>query len=83
MGVVTLLYVMPYLWINNWVVAITYLHHTHPDEPKYEFKAWTLLKGTTATVDRELGFGGKHLMHNIAEFRVIHHAAPGRFLSCG
>ena len=70
---VALLYVMPYLWVNHWIVAITYLHHTHPDVPKYEPEAWTFLKGATATIDRELGFGGKHLMHNIAEFHVIHH----------
>ena len=70
---VLLLYVMPYLWVNHWIVAITYLHHTHPDVPKYEPEAWTFLKGATATVDRNLGFGGKHLMHNIADFHVVHH----------
>ncbi|CAD6592294.1 MAG: hypothetical protein ASARMPREDX12_005966 [Alectoria sarmentosa] len=70
---VCLLYVMPYMWVNHWIVAITYLHHTHPDVPKYEPEAWTFLKGATATIDRELGFGGKHLMHNIAEYHVIHH----------
>ena len=70
---VALLYIQPYLWVNHWIVAITYLHHTHPTVPKYEPEAWTFLKGATATIDRELGFGGKHLMHNIAEFHVIHH----------
>ncbi|KAK4692523.1 hypothetical protein P7C71_g4701, partial [Lecanoromycetidae sp. Uapishka_2] len=70
---VALLYVMPYMWVNHWIVAITYLHHTHPDIPKYEPEAWTFLKGATATVDRGLGFGGKHLMHNIADYHVIHH----------
>ena len=70
---VALLYVQPYLWVNHWIVAITYLHHTHPDVPKYEPEAWTFLKGATATIDRNLGFGGKHLMHNIADFHVIHH----------
>lgn len=70
---VMLLYVMPYMWVNHRIVAITYLHHTHPDVPKYEPEAWTFLKGATATIDRELGFGGKHLIHNIAEFHVIHH----------
>ncbi|KAL9057985.1 MAG: hypothetical protein Q9162_001977 [Coniocarpon cinnabarinum] len=70
---VALLYIQPYLWVNHWIVAITYLHHTHPDIPKYEPEAWTFLKGATATIDRNLGFGGKHLMHNIADFHVIHH----------
>ncbi|MCJ1247729.1 hypothetical protein MMC30_004944 [Trapelia coarctata] len=68
-----LLYVQPYLWVNHWIVAITYLHHTHPKIPKYEPEAWTFLKGATATVDRNLGFAGKHLMHNIADYHVIHH----------
>ena len=70
---VALLYGVPYLWVNHWIVAITFLHHTHPDVPKYEPEAWTFLKGATATIDRELGFSGKHLMHNIADFHVIHH----------
>lgn len=70
---VALLYIQPYLWVNHWIVAITYLHHTHPDVPKYEPEAWTFLKGATATIDRNLGFAGKHFMHNIADFHVIHH----------
>ena len=69
--VLALLDVMPYLWVNHWIVAITYLHHTHPEVPKYEPEAWTFYKGATATIDRELGFGGKHLMHNIAEFQSL------------
>jgi len=72
-SMVALLYFQPYLWVNHWIVAITYLHHTHPDVPKYEPEAWTFLKGALATVDRELGWAGKHMLHNIAEFHVIHH----------
>ncbi|MCJ1278293.1 hypothetical protein MMC21_006108 [Puttea exsequens] len=70
---VGLLYVIPYMWVNHWIVAITYLHHTHPDVPKYEPEAWTFLRGATATIDREMGWIGKHMMHNIVEFHVIHH----------
>ena len=76
LGTIILLYVIPYMWVNHWIIAITYLHHTHPNIPKYEPEAWTFLKGATATIDRDLGFGGKHLMHNIAEFHVIHHLFP-------
>ncbi|KAM0162442.1 hypothetical protein ACHAQE_002778 [Botrytis cinerea] len=72
-SMIALLYLQPYLWVNHWIVAITYLHHTHPDVPKYEPEAWTFLKGALATVDRELGWVGKHMLHNIAEFHVIHH----------
>ena len=70
---VALLYGQPYLWVNHWIVAITYLHHTRPDVPKYEPEAWTFLRGAMATIDRDLGFGGKHFMHNIASYHVIHH----------
>ncbi|KAI9654965.1 MAG: hypothetical protein M1821_005718 [Bathelium mastoideum] len=68
-----LLYLQPYVWVNHWVVAITYLHHTHPDVPKYEPEDWTFVRGATATVDREFGFIGKYLFHSIIEFHVIHH----------
>lgn len=36
---VALLYLQPYMWVNHWRVAITYLHHTHPKVPKYEAEA--------------------------------------------
>lgn len=70
---VALLYLQPYMWVNHWIVAITYLHHTHPKVPKYEDEAWTFLKGAMATVDREFGWVGKHMLHNIIEYHVIHH----------
>jgi fatty acid desaturase len=74
--VTLLLYFQPYLWVNHWIVAITYLHHTHPDVPKYDNEAWTFIKGATATVDREIGWGAKFFMHNVAEYHVIHHIFP-------
>lgn len=67
------LYVLPYLWVNHWIVAITYLHHTHPKLPKYEPEAWTFIKGATATMDRQLGFIGRHFFHDILDYHVIHH----------
>jgi fatty acid desaturase len=70
---VALLYIQPYLWCNHWIVAITFLHHTHPDLPKYDPEAWTFLRGALASVDRNLGWAGKHLLHNIADYHVIHH----------
>ena len=71
--VVFLLYIQPYLWVNHWIVAITYLHHTHPKLPKYQPEAWSFMKGALATVDREFGWVGKHMFHNIIEYHVIHH----------
>lgn len=70
------LYFLPYMWVNHWIVAITYLHHTHPAVPKYEDEAWTFLKGATATIDRDFGWIGKHLFHGIIEFHVVHHLFP-------
>jgi omega-6 fatty acid desaturase (delta-12 desaturase) len=57
-------------------VAITYLHHTHPDIPHYGAESWTYTKGALATVDRSLGFIGRHLFHEIVDFHVIHHLFP-------
>ena len=71
-----LLYLQPYLYCNNWIVAITYLHHTHPQLPKFEEEAWTFLKGATATVDRHFTFVGPHIFHNIVDYHVIHHLFP-------
>lgn len=72
-GMVALLYLQPYMWVNHWIVAITYLHHTHPTLPKFEPEAWTFMKGATATVDRDFGWIGKYIFHGIIEFHVIHH----------
>lgn len=72
-GTLALLYFQPYMWVNHWIVAITYLHHTHPSLPKYQPEAWTYLKGATATIDRDLGWIGRFFFHNIIEFHVIHH----------
>jgi omega-6 fatty acid desaturase (delta-12 desaturase) len=73
---VLLLYGVPYLWVNNWLVAITYLHHTHTDVHHYEASTWTYLKGALGTVDRPFGFIGEHLFHGIIDYHVIHHLFP-------
>ncbi|PSN62261.1 delta-12 fatty acid desaturas-like protein [Corynespora cassiicola Philippines] len=68
-----LLYGQGYAWMNHWIVAITYLHHTHPNLPKYDDEAWTFLRGATATVDRDFGWIGRNLFHNIIDYHVVHH----------
>ena len=73
---ITCLYFYPYLFVNHWIVAITYLHHTHPKVPKFEDEAWSFLKGATATVDRDFGWVGKYLLHNVIEYHVVHHLFP-------
>jgi omega-6 fatty acid desaturase (delta-12 desaturase) len=58
------------------IVAITYLHHTHPEAPHYEAEDWTFIKGAASTVDREFGFIGRHIFHGIIEYHVVHHMFP-------
>ena len=67
------LYFIPWLWLNSWLIAITYLHHTHPQLPKFEPEAWTFIKGATATMDRHLGLIGRYFFHDIIDYHVIHH----------
>lgn len=70
---IVLLHVQPWMWVNHWIVAITYLHHTDPSLPKYEDEAWTFVRGATATIDRDFGWTGRYLFHGIIEYHVIHH----------
>lgn len=66
-------YFIPYIWVNHWLVAITYLQHTDPSLPHYEPHAWTYTRGAAATIDREFGFIGRQLLHGIIETHVLHH----------
>ncbi|KAL2020819.1 hypothetical protein VTK56DRAFT_7912 [Thermocarpiscus australiensis] len=61
---------------NNTPVAITYLHHTHPDVHHFDADGWTFVKGALATVDRDFGFVGRHLFHGIIDTHVVHHLFP-------
>lgn len=73
---VALLYIVPYLWVHHWLVAITYLHHNHPEVHHYEPEAWTYVKGALATIDRDFGWVGRVLFHNIIDDHVVHHLFP-------
>jgi bifunctional Delta-12/omega-3 fatty acid desaturase len=75
-GTLFLLYGQPFLWLNQWIVAVTYLQHTHPRVPRYECESWTFVKGATATIDRNMGFIGEFFLHNVIEFHVVHHLFP-------
>lgn len=61
------------LELTNCTVAITFLQHTDPTLPHYEGHAWTFARGAAATIDREFGFVGRHLLHGIIETHVLHH----------
>ncbi|KAI9222097.1 fatty acid desaturase-domain-containing protein [Blastocladiella britannica] len=65
-------YVIPYLFVNMWLVLITYLQHTHEDLPHYTPAAFTFLRGAVATVDRDYGILN-YFFHNIADSHVVHH----------
>lgn len=73
---VALLYVVPYFWVHHWLVAITYLHHNHPEVHHYEAESWSYVKGALATIDRDFGWVGRHLFHNIIDHHVVHHLFP-------
>jgi len=60
-------YIVPYFWVNHWLVLITYLQHTDPALPHYRAGAWNFQRGAAATMDREFGFIGKHIFHDIIE----------------
>ncbi|EER27935.1 Oleate hydroxylase fah12 [Coccidioides posadasii str. Silveira] len=66
-------YFIPYLWVNHWLVAITYLQHTDPSLPHYHSSVWNFARGAAATIDREFGFIGRQLFHGIIETHVLHH----------
>ncbi|EXK24812.1 omega-6 fatty acid desaturase (delta-12 desaturase) [Fusarium oxysporum f. sp. melonis 26406] len=71
-----LLYGQPYLWVHHWLIAITYLHHTHEDVPHYTANGWTFTKGALATIDRDFGFIGRVFFHGIIDRHVVHHLFP-------
>ncbi|PYH57164.1 delta-12 fatty acid desaturas-like protein [Aspergillus niger CBS 101883] len=66
-------YIVPWTWVNHWIVMITYLHHTHPSVPKYTPESWSFLRGATATMDRDFGIIGTHFFHHISTDHVTHH----------
>jgi omega-6 fatty acid desaturase (delta-12 desaturase) len=70
---ILLWYFLPYLWVNNWLVAITYLQHTDPTLAHYTADEWTYVRGAASTIDRDFGFIGRHCFHGIIETHVLHH----------
>ncbi|KAH3662223.1 hypothetical protein OGAPHI_005471 [Ogataea philodendri] len=64
---------VPYLWINHWLVFVTFLQHTDPTLPHYDDSEWSFAKGAAATIDRDFGFIGRHIFHGIIDTHVLHH----------
>nr|WQH19959.1 delta12 fatty acid desaturase [Bemisia tabaci] len=66
------IYVVPLLVVNGFLVAITYLQHTHPGLPHYDSSEWDWLRGALSTVDRDWGVLN-HVFHRITDTHVAHH----------
>lgn len=67
------LYIGPYLVVNFWLVAITWLQHTHHKLVHYGEKDFTWVKGAFGTVDRNWGWLLDTLHHKITTTHVAHH----------
>lgn len=78
---VLVVYLIPYLWINHWLVLITFLQHTDPLLPHYRASEFTFTRGALATFDRSLlgdlgpfmAWLGAHATNGISETHVLHH----------
>jgi len=74
-------YGAPYLWVNHWLVLITFLQHTDPLLPHYRAPEFTFPRGALATLDRNLlgdlgpvmGWIGAHATLGISETHILHH----------
>lgn len=65
-------YLVPYLWVNLWLVLITFLQHTDVRVAHYSGREWTWLRGALCTVDRDFGILN-HFHHHISDTHVVHH----------
>ncbi|KAJ6631060.1 fatty acid desaturase-domain-containing protein [Mycena sp. CBHHK59/15] len=74
-------YLVPYLWVNHWLVLITFLQHSDPLVPHYRAEMFNFQRGALCTLDRSLlgdlgpvmGWLGAHATHGISETHVLHH----------
>ena len=73
---VLLVYGLPYLVINAWLVGYTWLQHTDIDIPHFSSNDWNWAKGALQTVDRPYGPLLNLLHHGIGSTHVCHHINP-------
>ncbi|KAK7046598.1 FA-desaturase domain-containing protein [Favolaschia claudopus] len=74
-------YLVPYIWVNHWLILITFLQHTDPLVPHYRSEEFSFQRGAMCTLDRSLlgdlgsvmGWLGAHATHGISETHVVHH----------
>lgn len=65
-------YFVPYLFVNMWLVLITYLQHSDPAVPHYTPKEFTFVRGALCSIDRDYGIYNV-LQHHIGDTHVAHH----------
>lgn len=44
--------------------------------PYHTEESWTFTKGALGTIDRSVGFIGRHFFHEIVDYHVVHHLFP-------
>jgi omega-6 fatty acid desaturase (delta-12 desaturase) len=66
-------YGIPYLWVNGWLVFITYLQHSDIRLPHYSPEEWNFVRGALCTVDRDFGAPINWWLHHINDSHVVHH----------
>lgn len=65
-------YFIPFLFVNMWLVLITYLQHSDPAIPHYTPNEFNFVRGALSTVDRDYGIYNV-LHHRIGQTHVVHH----------
>lgn len=65
-------YFIPYMFVNMWLVTITYLQHSDPAIPHYTPKEFSFVRGALCSVDRDYGIYNI-LHHHIGDTHVVHH----------
>ncbi|KIY64963.1 hypothetical protein CYLTODRAFT_492679 [Cylindrobasidium torrendii FP15055 ss-10] len=83
LATVTRVYLIPYLWVNHWLVLITFLQHTDPLLPHYRAAEFTFPRGALSTLDRSLlgdlgpigAWLGAFATHGISETHILHHVS--------
>jgi len=66
-------YIVPYFWVNFWLVAITYLQHTDKRVPHFRGDEWNFIRGALSTIDRSYGPILNVVFHHIQDTHVAHH----------
>lgn len=71
--IVLRMYFLPYLVMNAYLVAVTYLHHTDTYVPHFREGEWSWLRGSLCTIDRSYGKILDVVLHHITDTHVCHH----------